>query len=121
MDDLIIFDEMRTDKRITSLSANAELFYIKLVSNVDEAFRYYAHPARLRAGLYPFKIDEVTENAMQTYLAECIEAGLVTTYWVDSEPYLELTAFQDVIFAIRHPSEFPDPDTGKPITALGGA
>jgi hypothetical protein len=121
MDDLILFDAMRTDKRINRLSQNTQLFYIKLVSAVDDTFRYFAHPARLRAGLYPFKIDQVTEEDMQAYLDEIIKAGLVKTYWVDDEPYLELSAFQEAIFAARHPSEFPAPEEGHPITALGGS
>lgn len=74
---------------VNSLSAEAEVFYRRLMSVVDDYGRFDARPAVLRSRLYPIKIDAVFEVDVAKWLADCCRAGLVRTYEVDGKPYLE--------------------------------
>ena len=65
---------------VNSLSAEAEVFYRRLMSVVDDYGRFDARPAVLRSRLYPIKIDAVFEVDVAKWLADCCRAGLVRTY-----------------------------------------
>lgn len=106
-------EEIITSERIAQLSWGAEVFYRRLMSRVDDYGRFEAHPALLRAALYPLQLDQVSEQHIIQWLAECgqmraqgAQKPLLLQYTVGLKNYLEI---QDFNQRIRSLSKFPDP------------
>lgn len=95
-----------TSPRVNILTPQAELFYRRLMSVVDDYGRYFANPTLLRAACYPFQIDRVKEDSISKHLAECIDARLIVPYTVAGTAYLQLL---DTRQQIRAKSKFPQP------------
>ncbi len=87
------------------LKPQAELFYRRLMSVVDDFGRFSAHPSLLRAACYPLRIDVVREADITRWLAEVQSAGLIALYAVDGKRYLEMTDFRQQVRAKE--SKFP--------------
>lgn len=92
--------------RINSLSLEAEVFYRRLMSAVDDFGRYFAHPALLRPALYPLRVDSVSEKDCLRMMAECEGAKLLIVYEVNSSKYLQLLDFKQAIRATC--SKYPE-------------
>lgn len=112
----IIRDGILTSPRINTLSESAELFYRRLMSVVDDHARYFADTMLLHAACYPRRLNKITESAIASHLAECKAAGVLRTYAVDGQEYLELLDFKQ---RVQSKSKFPDPpeitdDHGNP-------
>lgn len=107
----IIRDGILRSERVNDLSPHAELFYRRLMSVADDHGRYYANPSLLRADCYPLKLDSVKEDSIKKHLAECVSAGLIVLYTVDSKSYLEMKDFGQ---RINGKSKFPEPSSGIP-------
>lgn len=87
MPNRILREGILTSERVNLLSWEAEVFYRRLMSVVDDFGRYSAHPALLRAALYPLKLDTVRDANVERLLAECERASLVRVYEVtDARP-----------------------------------
>jgi hypothetical protein len=99
----IIREGILTSEAVNSLSDQAELFYRRLMSVVDDYGRYYSHPGILRAACYPLKVDSVTENDVQRMVNECSEAGLIGLY---GGKFLQVARFGQ---QIRSKSKYPEP------------
>lgn len=111
-----------TSEAVCSLSWPAEVFYRRLLNKVDDFGRYTAHPALLRAALYPLQLEKVREADMPRHLAECETAGLMSVYRVESKPYLALHKWERGRAAASHYPEPPKPltpDTGEPLASGG--
>jgi hypothetical protein len=102
----IVREGILTSERINALSANAELFYRRLMSVADDHGRYPANPTQLRAYCYPLKLDSVKEDSIKKHLAECEEAGLIVLYTVAEKYYLQINDFGQ---RINGKSKFPEP------------
>ena len=72
------------------LSRDAELFFRRLMSVVDDFGRYDARTSVLRPACFPVQVDSVTEAEISRWLVECRKAGLIGLYTVGGKPYLEL-------------------------------
>lgn len=96
-----------TSEPVNSLSTESEVFYRRLQSVVDDFGRYTAHPALLRAALYPLQLDRVREASMERHLADCEKARLVRLYVHEGKRYLELLKFRQVVRAKE--SKWPEP------------
>jgi uncharacterized phage protein (TIGR02220 family) len=105
--DRIIRAGILTSEAVNSLSWQAEVFYRRVMSVVDDFGRYDGRPSVLRAALYALKIDRVSEPDIGKWIGECQEAGLVRMYTVDGKPYLELSKFGQKIRTLK--SKWPDP------------
>ena len=104
----VIRDGILESEAINSLSWNAELFYRRLMSVVDDFGRYNAHSMLLRSRCYPMQFDKVEDSDVTKWLKECVEAGLIRLYKVENKPYLELLRFnQRTRQAV---SKFPAPE-----------
>lgn len=103
----VIREGILTSERVNALSPNAELFYRRLMSVVDDFGRFSANPTLLRASCYPLKLDSVKEDSISKHLAECVGARLIVLYTVEGKAYLELQDFRQQVRA--KVSKFPAP------------
>lgn len=79
-----------TSERLNQLSADAEVFYRRLMSKVDDHGLYDARSSILRTQLFPLRIDKVTESDCEQWLTDCINANLILLYQVHGKPYLKM-------------------------------
>lgn len=107
MPNRILREGILSSERVNALGWEAEVFYRRLMSVVDDYGRYTAHPSLLRAALYPLKLETVSEACIARLLEAVREAGLVNTYEVAGKPYLELVDFRQQVRA--KVSKFPEP------------
>lgn len=94
MPNRLIRDGILSSDRINRLSCEAEVFYRRLMSVVDDFGRYTADPRLLRTQLYPLRVDKVSEADTLRLLAETVEAGLVVVYEADGKRFLEMLDFR---------------------------
>lgn len=76
----ILREGIITSEKINSLSHEAELFYRRLMSVMDDYGRYFAHPSILRASCYPLQLDRVSEADVKRMLSECTAMGVLVIY-----------------------------------------
>lgn len=107
MPNRILREGILTSRRVNRLKPQAEVFYRRLMSVVDDFGRYSADPALLRAGCFPLRLDEVREADISRWLAEVQTARLIALYAVEEEPYLELLDFRQQRRALK--SKYPPP------------
>jgi hypothetical protein len=110
MPNRVLREGILTSERINSLKPQAELFFRRLMSIVDDFGRYSANPALLRAHCYPLKIDEVREADISRWLTEVESAGLIALYAVETKRYLEMLDFRQQVRA--KDSKWPHPPSG---------
>lgn len=94
---------------INSISAEAEVFFVRLIMKADDYGNYTAHPKLLSAALYPLKT--VKEAKIMRLIEECSSAGIITKYQVDGKDYLNIPNFGQRLRTM----------TGKWPTVDGGA
>lgn len=112
----IIREGILTSERVDALSLNAEVFYRRVMSVVDDYGRFSANPALLRASCYPLRLDIVKEDAIKEMLAECVVAGLIVVYKVGAKSFLEMIDFKQQVRA--KDSKYPSPDEQVPSTCV---
>lgn len=80
MPNRILREGILTSERVNALDWDAEVFYRRLMSVVDDFGRYSANPKLLRAALYPLQIEKVRDTNIAKWLDACVEVGLVHVY-----------------------------------------
>lgn len=115
----ILREGILTSDRINSLSGDAELFYRRVMSVVDDFGRFSGNPTLLRASCYPLRLDQVKEDAILCYMQECVGAELIRLYTVSGKPFIELIDFKQQIRAKE--SKYPAPDVGLHSTCTADA
>ena len=108
MPNRIVRDGILTSERVNSLSLEAELFYRRVMSIVDDYGRFDGRSSIIRAQCYPLRISEVSEEDVSGWLNEVIDAKLCLRYESDSKPFIELTDFRQRTRAKA--SKWPTPD-----------
>ncbi|MEZ2392298.1 hypothetical protein ACAZ27_00280 [Akkermansia muciniphila] len=108
MPNRIIREGIITSEAVNSLSWEAEIFYRRLLSVVDDFGRFDARPSVLRSALYPLKLDSMREDSVQRCLKSCEAARLVVLYSVEGKEYLEVTNFRQQVRSKK--SKYPTPD-----------
>ena len=88
MPNRILRDGILTSERVDMLSSEAEVFYRRLMSVVDDYGRYYANPSILIAHCYPLKIGQITIEQIENMLTAIESFGLIQRYQVDGKDYL---------------------------------
>ena len=119
MPNRIVREGILTSERINALSPNAELFYRRLMSVVDDFGRFSAHHTLLRAACYPLKLDSVKEDSIKKHLAECVDAGLIVLFTVAAKTFLELQDFRQQVRAKE--SKYPAPDKQGIVSCVADA
>lgn len=103
----ILRDGILTSDRVDLLSAEAEVFYRRLMSVVDDFGRFEAKLVRLRSSCYPLRVDAVSDQQVSGWIDVCEKAGLITRYEVCGKAYLLMLDFKQQIRAKT--SKYPDP------------
>ena len=78
-----------TDEKFALLSTGAKLLFIGAISTADDAGRFRAHPALLKANIFP--LDQTKPADLDKWLAELVGAGMVELYQVRGETFAQLT------------------------------
>lgn len=76
-------DTINTSPHVDKLDHAAEVFYRRLMSEVDDYGRFDAMPVILRSKCYPIRVDRVREADVVRWLAACQDADLIRLYEVD--------------------------------------
>lgn len=93
--------------RVNRLDDEEEVFYRRLMSIVDDYGRFEAQRAKLRARLYPLKLDSKSENRVGDLLLACVRERLVLVYAANGKAFLQLLNFAQ---QTRSKSKCPPPD-----------
>lgn len=88
MPNRIIREGIIDSEAVNSLSHEAEVFYRRLMSVVDDFGRFDGRIAVLRARLYALQLDKVREANLERWIAECVKARLIRLYEHNSKPYV---------------------------------
>ncbi len=111
MPNRILREGILTSERVNALNWEAEVFYRRLMSVVDDFGRFTAHPSLLRAALYPLKLDTVRDANMERLLAIVEQASLVRVYEVAGKRFLEMLDFRQQVRAKE--SKYPPPPSDE--------
>lgn len=90
MPNRILREGILTSVAVNSLTPQAEVFYRRLMSIVDDFGRFDGLAPVIFGRLYALQIDRVRVADVERWIAECEKAGLVRTYTVAGKPYLTL-------------------------------
>lgn len=94
-----------TSKKWEAVSWQAQSFYIRLLTLVDDFGRYEADSTLLRSHAFPLR-DDVRSSRVTELCEEIAKAGLVSFYRVDDKDYLQIEKWQERARGDR--SKFPD-------------
>ena len=119
MPNRIIREGILTSEAVNSLSWEAEVFFRRLLSVVDDFGRFDARSSVLRSALYPLKLDSMREDSVQRCLKSCEAARLVVLYSIEGQEYLEVTNFRQQVRSKK--STDPAPDAHMRSTCLADA
>jgi hypothetical protein len=104
-------EDILDSDRVDALSAEAEVFYRRLMSKADDYGRFHGDWRKLRAALYPLRVEKITEKFIERLLVEVNrvidDRPLVHIYFHEGRRYLEITNFKQ---QIRSESKFPNPN-----------
>lgn len=99
--------EMWADEKIGSLSRDARLLFVGLITMADDDGRLRALPAAVIGHVFPYD-DDVTLAKLAKWMRELEESGLVVTYTAGDRPYAWLTGWAKHQKINRaNPSELP--------------
>lgn len=73
---------------VNGLTPEAEVFYRRLMSVVDDYGRFDGRAAVLRSRLYPLQLEKVREAGVERWIAECVKVRLIRLYESNGKPYL---------------------------------
>ena len=110
MPNRILREGILTSERVASLSWQAEVFYRRLMSVVDDYGRYFAKPMALRAACFPMQLDRVKDTDVEKWIVELVEHRLLRLYDAEGTTFLELLDFRQQVRAKK--SKYPDPING---------
>lgn len=105
MPNRILREGILDSDRVNSLSYDSEVFYRRLMSVVDDHGRFDGRTSIIKARLYALR-PTTRETDISRWIAECVKAGLIALYSVDSKPYL---LFHRLGEARARFSKYPDP------------
>lgn len=108
----LIREGILTSERVASLSWEAEVFYRRLLSLVDDYGLSDARPSVLRSALYPLQLEKMSECNVQRCLAACEMAGLILLFAKTGKSFLMVRDFGQ---SLRSAPKFPLPEGYKAI------
>lgn len=108
----LIREGILTSERVASLSWEAEVFYRRLLSLVDDYGLSDARPSVLRSALYPLQLEKMSECNVQRCLAACETAGLILLFTRNGKSFLMVRDFGQ---SLRSAPKYPLPDGYKAI------
>ncbi len=94
-------------ERVNRLSIEAELFYRRLLSVVDDYGRFDARPTMLRVNCFPLRVDHVDNNQLVDWLSECTAQGLILLYAQNGSPQTQVVHVAELWETIADSSKRP--------------
>jgi hypothetical protein len=95
-------------EKMNSLSFQAECFFVRLITKVDDFGSFHANPKLILAATFPMK--KVAEKDIEKWVLECQKQELLFTYTVKGKKYLRISNFGQRIRNMRN--RFPNPIEG---------
>ena len=83
--------EFWTSEQIVECSPNARLMFIGLMNFADDNGVHPAKPMRIKMQVFPG--DAFSSDDISSFISELDDAGLINTYEVDGEDFLQITGF----------------------------
>lgn len=113
-------DAFKSDK-LTEASAEGERCYWRLLPVCDDDGRAEDNPVVLAATMFPTR-EDILSSAVNGWLEELHELGLIVRYVIDSQRYLVVTRWADYQHPNRKiPSDIPElPEDHATRTRIGG-
>ena len=100
-------------EQIGQVSREARLLFVGLITYADDEGRFRAHPALLRAHVFPY--DEISTREVAGWLSELQAAGLVLAYRARGSAWGCLPSFaKHQVINKKSPSECPAPSEAEP-------
>lgn len=93
MPNRIVREGILTSEQVDILSADAELFYRRLMSVADDFGLFHGNVKLVRAACYPLRLDRVSDDDVRRYIDECRAAGVLTTPAVEGRQLIVLGKF----------------------------
>jgi hypothetical protein len=93
-------------EKVCSLSWEAEVFYRRLMSVVDDYGRFDGRVLVLRSRLYPLQTGKVREADLERLISECEKAGLIRIFSSNAKQYI---LFHNVDEPRAKESKYPPP------------
>lgn len=103
----ILRDGWKDSDSIVDLSWREQVFFIRLLSTVDDFGRYDGRTSMLRVACYPLELHKMSEQDLESCLCACEAAGLIKLYSVQGKRYVEVQKFNQRMRAKE--SKYPDP------------
>jgi hypothetical protein len=94
-------------ENVDALNFEAEVFFTRLIMKADDFGCFHGNPKLLKAALFPLK--EIKQSIVEKMLNDCVEAGIIILYEVDSKKYLKIVDFGQRLRTMN--SKFPQLDS----------
>lgn len=88
MPNRVLRESILDSEAVNSLSPEAELFYRRLMSVVDDFGRFDGRTQVLRSRCYPLTVTKVRETDISRWIAECETAGLIALYEAGGKQFI---------------------------------
>ena len=85
-----IRDGINSSRAVAALNPPEEVFFRRMINEVDDFGRFEVDPKLIRSQAYPVH-DGISENDILAWLAACVKQNLIITYMVDGKTYLVIT------------------------------
>lgn len=111
MPNRIIKESICTSDSIAELNWFEEVLFYRLIVNCDDYGRFDGRTAVVKNRLFPLK-DNVTAKAVEAAVNKLVTVGLVTLYFFEGKPYLQLPTWDKHQTVRAKKSKFPSPCDG---------
>jgi len=108
MSNRILKQSICTSESIDQLDWFEEVFYYRLIVNVDDYGVFDARPKILKASLFPLR--EVKLSQVEKAIASLSSKGLIHLYTVEGRPFLNLPSWAEHQRVRNSKHKFPTPD-----------
>jgi hypothetical protein len=111
MPNRIIKESICTSDSIAELGWFEEVLFYRLIVNCDDYGRFDGRTAVVKNRLFPLK-DNVTAKAVEAAVNKLVTVGLVTLYFFEGKPYLQLPTWDKHQTVRAKKSKYPAPADG---------
>jgi hypothetical protein len=96
---------------VNELTAEAEVFFTRLIMKADDYGNYIGHPTLLKAALFPLRTS-MRDSKIDALIAQCEAVGIIKSYKVDGKRYLHIPNYGQRMRTMK--GKYPGPDGNLP-------
>ncbi len=115
MPNRIIKESICTSDSIAELNWFEEVLFYRLIVNCDDYGRFDGRTAVVKNRLFPLK-DNVTAKVVEAAVNKLVTVGLVTLYFFEGKPYLQLSTWDKHQTVRAKKSKYPSPECGVDVS-----